>query len=681
MQKVVHYLAHCALIDALVALFPFVNPLLCHPVNFTTYLLFMTTSQTLKVWMQGWPAALQVNLLPELSDQLATTIDIDTQGWDWKRFYTKLLRSIEDGSAPDVIEIGTTWTSRLIQEGVLLDITDFAIEHLYAARTFFPRVLNSCRHVTRFNEYYAAPMLADVRILFYNDDILNVYLAHHPNAFKSWQAFEAMCFSLKNVLPNHVIAWPLGRVDAFHDCLPWVWAAGGDFISLSGQLLVDSEQTQKAFRRLACLILTECAPLPPGDMVNTIDQIRLLFSTGQIGIMTGALWMLQNLGQFTKAALHPPDVFPATFVGGSNLAIVRKYGANEHDDRYQLAKAFIAQMVETNNQMILAEKIGKLPCNILAWEEMKRQNRTRNTRPILQTFDDALCYTVERGMPNVPNLVQIEEELKTTVKTIWERVGTIKREHSLDGFSEIETSCATMIQQELTQAKERIRKFLTGDTVQLTQQEVQEIGITPPGRFDLWIEVTSENPADGHVYVAGRGQIMKGIGQQAFAILLALVNAPNRTLSEDQLLSDFWGYTARVRAQDIRQIKPLAKEISQLMELLKNSIDVAPKEVMAIGRSLIKTFGNKNTDAGRSNIQPEQLQREILQLMQARCEEIDHITNEFKFAHVRDNLRHACDGINHAISPIGGETVVLRIEQGLVHWTLNSNLSVCIVTS
>ena len=54
--------------------------------------------------------------------------------------------------------------------------------------------------------------------------------------------------------------------------------------------------------------------------------------TGQVGIMSGTLWMLQNAGRYmkVKATLHPPDVYPAAFVGGSNLAIVKKY--DDEDD-------------------------------------------------------------------------------------------------------------------------------------------------------------------------------------------------------------------------------------------------------------------------------------------------------------------------------------------------------------
>ncbi|MBI1882278.1 MAG: extracellular solute-binding protein [Chloroflexi bacterium] len=108
--------------------------------------------------------------------------EIRSHGWDWKIFHTDLLRSLEKGLAPDVIEVGTTWTNRLAREGSLLNITQFATEYLHAASIFFPHPLYSCLDAVQIDQYYALPLLADVRILFYNKDYLNTYLTDHPNA-------------------------------------------------------------------------------------------------------------------------------------------------------------------------------------------------------------------------------------------------------------------------------------------------------------------------------------------------------------------------------------------------------------------------------------------------------------------------------------------------------------------
>jgi ABC-type glycerol-3-phosphate transport system substrate-binding protein len=631
--------------------------------------------------MQEWTPALQVKLLPLLADQLSTPIEIDVQGWDWRSFHLKLLRSLETNSAPDVIELGTTWTSRLIQEGVLLNVTRFASETLQAASTFFPRVLNSCRHNTQRGQYYALPLLTDLRILFYNDDILNGYLVNHPNAFKNWRAFEEMCLALRNVLPSRVIAWPLGREDALHDCLPWVWAAGGDFISQAHEILVDSEPTKRAFQQLARLILTGCAPLPPDYKVDNKDQLRILFATGQIGMMTGAVWMLQTFGQYDniKTTLHPPDVYPTTFAGGSNLAVVQKGSQAEDDERYERALAFIERMTEVKNQIALAKAFGKLPCNILAWKEMKRAVHDVNTQAVFEAFDDALCHTVDRSMPNVPNLAQIEEELKGGVKTIWEKVGKLKRSSvATASLADLERSCAEMICQELTRLHGRVEKFLAGDTVQFTADEIAESGLQPPGRFDLWLTVTKDDPLDGSVYVAHQGKIPVGLRRQLFAILYALTQAPHRMLQEGQLLHDFWQQSTQVRERSPHQLEPLQAQLAQWTELLRKSIGASPADLIEVW-NVLKDLGALPVALSSVRPQPEPLQRELCQRITDCCIELGQMTADSDSTHAVDSLRQAFRGLDKALGTIRGEPIILRPNKGSFDLTLNPNLSICIV--
>jgi ABC-type glycerol-3-phosphate transport system substrate-binding protein len=305
------------------------------------------TTENLTLWV----------LDPALSEALTKLpyVTIKNYEWNWKEFHIDLLKNLVKGTAPDLVEVGTTWTNRLVQEGVLLNITQFSTEYQHAASTFFPRILFSCRDVFQNDQYYALPLLADIRVLFYNREYLDSYLVNHPNAFKNWQAFEEMCQALKERLPQRVIAWSLDVI-AHQDLLPWVWSAGGDFITLTHQVLLDSGRTQEAICRLARLILTDCAPVPPNPLFNNPGRIRTQFEVGRIGLMAGALWLTHTPGWQDRfgATLYPPDIFPTAFVGGSNLAIVRKYGNNEHAKAYQSAKDFLASMVGVDHQLMLA---------------------------------------------------------------------------------------------------------------------------------------------------------------------------------------------------------------------------------------------------------------------------------------------------------------------------------------
>jgi len=619
---------------------------------------------------------------------------IQSYDWNWKEFHTALLKGLDQGSAPDLIEFGSTWTNRLTQEGVLLNITRFATENLNAASTFFPRTLHSCKDPLQIDQYYAVPLLADIRVLFYNNDHLDSYLSNHPNAFKSWNAFEEMCQALKEKFPHQVIAWPLGRDAAFHDLLPWVWTAGGDFVSLSHQVLINSEYTQKAIYRLARLILTDCAPIPPDASVNTLVRLWTQFITENITMMTGALWITRAPGwqERFKATLYPPDLFPATFTGGSNLAIVRKkYEDDENAKAYQAAKDFLSSMVGVDHQLKLARAAGKLPCNISAWEQMRKQAPDKSTLELLETFNEALCYTVDCSMPNLPNFTQIEEELKTCVEVIWKRVGEIKRGSSGAPLEKLEAECKLMIHQELTKAKQEIEKFITGYAVQYTQGEVKEIGITSPGQFDLWLEVTSSAPlVKGKVYLANREEpqkeIQKGIGPKPFQLLLALASAPQRTLSQEKLLKDVWGYKSASDYKIISDISSQVKQLSVLVELLEISLEPKPgqllEELQHKSVPPYSTVVNLLREGGKwPDFGLDLFRSVVCQIIDEHTEEIEYVTDISNRAQAIDNLRNTYNGLYDTLGQIRGKPVINRSRRDDEYfYYLDRDLSICLVT-
>lgn len=639
--------------------------------------------QPVKIWLQEWTPALRVKFVPELEAALSTAerpvkIEIETFRWDWHTFHSRLLQSLRDQTAPDIVEIGTTWTGLLAQENVLLDITGFATHDLQAANRFFPRHLASCRTFTAHNRYYGIPMLADTRILFYNNEIFNAYLQEHPAAFGSWSAFAAMCQAIKAIAPNGVVAWPWGHEDAFHDCLPWIWAAGGEIISTAGELLIDSADTQRAFQYLANLILTDCAVLPPDPLVRSNHDIRTYFAAGQVGIMTGAFWMMHQLGQFReiKTALHPPDLLPATFSGGSNLALVKKYGSNEQQQTYTVAKAVVSHLTNTDSQVTLAPAIGKLPCNIAAWKALKRQTHNHQMRAIFETFDDALCYTVERNLPNLPNLVQIEEVLKTGISALWVKIGELKRKSPTQTLDELKHACDDLIHQELTQLRRQVETYMTGPILQFTPQNVADMGLVAPDRFDLWVEVTSADPPDGYVYVKNRGRIEAGMGRQNFAILFALLCAPQQTLSEAELLQRFWQFAPQIDKADLNAISGAAEKIAHLAELLRKSLDATPTQLDLLWKQVAEV-DRTSQDAQEKERTVKALQMQIYHALQTFSAALTFHQQDYRQA--VDRLRKAKDGINKALGPINGEDVIKQLTKAKYDLALNPHLAICLV--
>ena len=183
--------------------------------------------------MQEWPPALQVNLRPVLAANLGVPLQVSVHGWNWSTFYTALLRGIQTGSAPDVIEVGSTWTSRLAHEGLLLDVTRLVTSDMQGPAVYFPRLLNSCRHrlatgtslfhMSRTSTCCSTTMIFSVTIW------RDTHTHFAPGILSKNLRMEL------SAVPT--VSWfgPSSRENTLHDCLPWIWASGGEIISTTGE--------------------------------------------------------------------------------------------------------------------------------------------------------------------------------------------------------------------------------------------------------------------------------------------------------------------------------------------------------------------------------------------------------------------------------------------------------------
>lgn len=636
----------------------------------------------LKIWILDTPLAETLGQLDP------SKYEIENFGWDWQEFHTRLLKSVQEGSAPDLIEVGNTWTSRLAQEGVLLNITEFVTNHLDPASKFFPQTLYTCRHAVDIEQYYALPLLVDVRLLFYNKELIGNYLTANPNAFASWKAFEQMCQALKATLPGRVIAWPLDGT-GFHDLLPWVWSAGGDFVSLSGEELMDSERTVEAIYRLVHLILTKCAPQPPNHRFDSPDRVRSEFTAGKVGMMAATYWMTheRRWQDDFKAVLLPPDLFPTAFIGGSNLAIVRKHG-DENNPAYDMAKAFLLQAVNSDMQITVAKGSGKLPANIVAWARMREQTQDKREQELLAVFNKALCHTAERGMPNLSNAVQVEEAMKKLAETLWHKVGGILR--SSIPPTEIEIKCKEMIKDELRRTKRQIEKYLIGYTIQYTSEDVKKIGITPPSHFDLWVEISSQEPIRGNVYVANEelngaenNKQQIGIGRKSFEILYQLVNAPHRTLPVEKLIEKVENYKLNPDKKLVSEIQNLHKDFSKILKLFEAHLespsylaDQLNKYIRARPRTNYAIKLKALSEGGQ--VDAKHFQKALYEIMSNYSEELGGVLDYSAYNKARERVRKNCENLINALGEVKGRPV-LQFSKQENKYSLDEHLSICIV--
>jgi hypothetical protein len=363
------------------------------------------------------------------------------------------------------------------------------------------------------------------------------------------------------------------------------------------------------------------------------------------------------------------------------MAIVRQHVQEADADVYQPAQAFLRQLADTQTHLDLAKVTGKLPSNLSAWKLMQDQ-AAPEYKDLLDVFNDALCYTVERGIPNLPNSVQIEEALKSCVETIWKGIGRVKAQSPRAPEAELEPRCRKIIQTELAKCKTLLDRFISGYTVRYTLDQVDEMAITPPGRFDFWLQVTLNRPLTIEVFINGKAGSIK-ITKTPFDILLNLAKAPHRKLEQKQLIQAVWGQKLRPVHKKREGLLEIMGETRDLMALFRESIHKESKDVLSkleknsqstTYKELIELLKKEHRWPA---ISTEQIQKAIENLIKKRCDTLEYDTDQAAIINLDKQFRD----LKRVLGEFEGRPIIFQDNEGDNHfYHLDEALSICLVT-
>lgn len=274
---------------------------------------------------------------------------------------------------PDVVQIGGTWTTTLAALGALTDLTDF-IEGVDRA-DFVRPIWNYCYEPT-CTKAYSLPWFMDARVLYYRHDLLRK-LDMTPEQIGTWKGFREACERLHNSqLGKNFFALPLaGQKEGIliHDLAPWVWGAGGNFLTNDRHKAQFQEPLSlKGIDFYFRMMVDRLVPLMGRDRLVTGD-----FFSGQFAFQVSGVWPIHTLLN-PRYPYYQPDVarhygimpFPAgpagqvTFLGGSNLGIV---STSQHP---HAAWKLIKFLTGVESQVRHSKQIGMLPSRYSALEDL-----------------------------------------------------------------------------------------------------------------------------------------------------------------------------------------------------------------------------------------------------------------------------------------------------------------------
>jgi N,N'-diacetylchitobiose transport system substrate-binding protein len=340
---------------------------------------------------------------------------VDVQYQTWSDHLTKFDAGLAGGTAPDVIELGNTETTRYMAARLLQDITTQR-GSFPNSRNWLGALKDSCTYRGRL---YCVPYYAGARAVIYRKDQYKAAgIRSAPKSLAEFRAAGNKLIKKYGKQRNYSAVYFPGR---------YVWASmsfvydyGGKIAELKNGRWQGTLNSPKAIQGLKALKAT-VGPLSrankTGDEAN--PQQALVFSKGRVGSFIGNGWewpyaldkkvgnpsLAKKMGAYPMPS-HIKGKFMPTFLGGSDLAV--PVTSRNKGLAYDWIRTFT-----NNTQMRQLATVGKVIPNTTTLTSLHSRN------PQLAPF--AAASKSSYFVPTAPNWVQVENArtLQTMLQSIF----------------------------------------------------------------------------------------------------------------------------------------------------------------------------------------------------------------------------------------------------------------------
>jgi multiple sugar transport system substrate-binding protein len=314
-------------------------------------------------------------------------------------------------SGPDISEVGTTWIDSFVSMDALRQFNQRELANLGGPKAFLPSFWRSGTILGR-SQVRAVPWLADTRVVCYRRDLLQNAGLDEQTAFTSIDQLEQTLQYLQESGVEMPLAIPTAQKQTIlHVLAPWVWQAGGHFITTDGKTVTFNHPEAQAGMRTYFYLRRFL--VPPAHHL-TDQQTGNLFRQGQAAVIISGHWMLSVV---THQEAQPDvvrnfgmAVVPGVpFVGGSNLVVWK------HSRQPEAAIALAQYLTAPPFQTDVITKNGLLPARL---EVLMRPPFT--TDPYYGVIGDSLRKG--HGFQATYLWGLIEDKLATTLVRMWQEL-------------------------------------------------------------------------------------------------------------------------------------------------------------------------------------------------------------------------------------------------------------------
>jgi len=363
------------------------------------------TATKVVIWLQNDAESGWKEMVTSTNDAFRAKhagVDVDVQYQGWGDHLTKFDAALAGGTAPDVIELGNTETTRYMAAKLLQDLTSQA-KSFPNSKTWLAALKDSC---TYGGKLYCVPYYAGARAVIYRKDQYKA--AGVKSAPKSLDQFAAAGKKLMKRYGKQ------RNYSALYFPGQYVWAGLSFVYDYGGKIAVskngkwqgtlNSPQALKGLNRLKSIVKALSRANKTTDEAN--PQQSLVFSKGRVGAFIGNGWewpyaldekvgnpsLKGKIGAYPMPS-HIAGKFMPSFLGGSDVAVpvTSKNKALAYD---------WIRIFTSNSSMRKLATIGKQIPNTTSLASINAKN------PQLAPFANASKYSW--FVPTAPNWVKVE---------------------------------------------------------------------------------------------------------------------------------------------------------------------------------------------------------------------------------------------------------------------------------
>lgn len=328
-------------------------------------------------------------------------IEIEIVSLDWGSAWQRITTAATSSDTPDICQLGTTWVGTIASMGAMQDLRS-QVDGVGGKAVFVPSAWATAGLINS-DEIIAIPWIVDVRAMFYRTDVFKK-LGLTSNDLRNWESFEKTLAKIKkaNLTINNKKIEPFGITgkndwNVIHNISPWLWSAGGDFLSKDLKTsVINSPQSVKGLTYYINLIKKGYVPLQ--CLEQNTSQISSAFNNGYYALYFDGPFALKSLTtpperggssdlpvakNFGVAPYPAGPLGRTTFCGGSNLAIFK--ASRSKEAAWEVVKYLTT---DTQAQLAYARVTGFLPAKKEVFEDPYFKND-----PYRKVFADSVRFS------------------------------------------------------------------------------------------------------------------------------------------------------------------------------------------------------------------------------------------------------------------------------------------------